>query len=84
MKNDVSRKLKLAMVAFSILKNRTKAFKILNVFSANELYRNKQISFYNKVSATFNAFWLCEMKLPGLLIGSSLHSYINYVNSKFG
>ena len=30
------------MIAFNILKNRTKAFEVFNVFSAKELYQNKQ------------------------------------------
>ena len=35
----------------------------------------QQISIY-KVNTTFNAFWLCNLKLPCLVVGSSFDSYI--------
>ena len=35
----------------------------------------QQISIY-KVNTTFNTFWLCNLKLPCLVVGSSFDSYI--------
>ena len=35
----------------------------------------QQISIY-KVNTTFNTFWLCNLKLPCLVVGSSFDSYL--------
>ena len=79
------------MVTFNILKNRTKAFEVFIMFSAEEFYKNKQ--FYLQYLATnqylqsqhnIQCIFLCKMKLPCLVIGSLFYSYINYGNSIFG